>query len=344
MRLYILGGHQKKRWFRPPDDADRFDLALILRLDADGETSERLVEYRTPIQAKAHSGSSSLFTSGTLCGNKLYACTYTEVFVFELPHFRRVTYISLPLFNSLHHVAPTHRGTLLVANTGLDMVVEISLEGKVLHEWNVLGGSPWERFTRNVDYRKLNSTKPHLSHPNFVFQIQEDVWVTRFLQKDAICLTQQTQQIRIGIGRPHDGLLHEGSLYFTTVDGHLVIVNAESLTIRSLIDLRKFIGYPFTGPSWCRGILVVEKGLVCVGFTRIRKTMIMQAANWVKHGFRGTDPPTHIAIFNLPERKCLKTINLESHGVNILFGIFDSEVAHVDEATTADPLPLCGTL
>jgi hypothetical protein len=328
MNLYILGGHQKERWFRPLEASNRFDLALILRLDTDGETSERLVEYLTPCDAKAQAGSSNLFASGALYANKLYACTYTEVLVFEVPHFRRVTYISLPRFNSLHHVCPTRQGTLIVANTGLDMVVEITLEGKVLREWNVLGRSPWERFSQNVDYRKLASTKPHLSHPNFVFQILDDVWVTRFHQKDAICLTRQTQQIRIGVERPHDGLLHEGSLYFTTVDGHLVIVDATSLTVVSVLDLREFCAYPFNGPAWCRGILVINKDVVWVGFTRIRKTMLMQAGNWIKHGFREMDAPTHVAVFNLSERRCLKAINLEPHGINILFSILNTEVEH----------------
>jgi hypothetical protein len=326
MHLYILGGHQKKRWFWPVDATNRFDLALIIRLDTDSDTSERVVEYQTPTEAKANPGSSSLFASGTLCGNKLYACTYTEVLVFELPYFKRLAYISSPLFQAIHHVLPTAQGTLLVANTGLDMVVEITSEGKPLREWNVLGGSPWERFSQEVDYRKRDSTKPHLSHPNFVFQIRDDIWVTRFLQKDAICLTRKTQPIRIGVERPHDGLLHDGALYFTTVDGHLVTVDAESLAIQSVLDLKKFREYCFRGPAWCRGVLVVNKSVVCVGFTRIRKTIVMQGANWVKHGFRELDPPTHLAIFNLAERRCLKAINLESHGINIVFGIVNGDV------------------
>lgn len=326
MRLYILGGHQRKSWIRPLQPERRFDLALILRLDAESEQSERMVEYRTPERVKAHPEASDLFTSGALYGNKLYACTYTELLVFDLPHFKRTAYISSPHFNSVHHVSPTPRGTLLVANTGLDMVMEIDSEGTVLREWDVLADVPWQRFSQQIDYRKIHSTKPHLSHPNFVFQLGEEVWVTRFYQKDATCLTRKYEPVEIGKERPHDGVAYRGSLYFTTVDGHLVIVDANSLRTTSILDLRSFGEYPFTGPAWCRGVFVVHHDLVWVGFTRIRKTRLMQAANWIKHGFRETDPPTHIALFDLGEKRCLKAIDLEPHGINILFGILPAEI------------------
>jgi hypothetical protein len=50
----------------------------------------------------------------------------------------------------------------------------------------------------------------------------------------------------------------------------------------------------------------------------------MQTANWIKHGFREVDAPTHVAIFDLAERRCPKAIDLEPRGMNILFGILDA--------------------
>jgi hypothetical protein len=44
----------------------------------------------------------------------------------------------------------------------------------------------------------------------------------------------------------------------------------------------------------------------------------MQTANWIKHGFREVDAPTHVAIFDLAERRCPKAIDLEPRGINIL--------------------------
>jgi hypothetical protein len=309
---------------RSLDAERRFDAAIVLRLNTSTHTSEKIIEYHTPLAAKAHPQSSDLFASGTLTGNRLYACTYTEVIVYDVPSFRQVACVSLPCFNSLHHVRPTSRGSLLVANTGLDMVIEMTLDGTVLRDWPVLAENAWERFSRSVDYRKV-STKPHLSHPNFVFEIADDVWVTRLCQRDAICLTRPAEPIKINLERPHDGLLHQGLLYFTTVDGHLVIVDSISLKTVSIVDLRTFPGYCFAGPAWCRGVLVISPGLVCVGFTRLRKTLLLETGNWIRHGFRELDPPTHLAVFDLKKRECLGAINLEPHDINILFGILAAD-------------------
>jgi hypothetical protein len=221
----------------------------------------------------------------------------------------------------LHHVCQTHEGNLLVANTGLDMVTEISPAGKVLREWSVLGESPWQRFSKHIDYRKIASTKPHRSHANFVFQIGADVWVTRFLQKDAICLTAPDRRIEIGVERPHDGVMYEGKLYFTTIDGHLLVVDPDTLRKTEVIDLKAARGNGRIPGGWCRGIMPVDKRRVWVGFTRIRKTIFMENLMWMKHGLHETEAPTHIALFDVAEKKCLQEIELEHAGMNILFGI-----------------------
>jgi hypothetical protein len=325
MKLFILGARQKARWVWPVEAEERFDQALILRLVTETKLTTRVVKYETPIDAKAHRASSNVFASGTLCGNRLYICTYTEVIVFELPNFRQVAYLSLPRFNALHHVRPTARGTVLVVNTGLDEVVEVTLNGVVVREWGVLGESTWTRFSPDVDYRKVASTKPHLSHPNYVFEISNDVWVTRFHQRDAVCLTRPSQSIKIALERPHDGVLSDGRIYFTTVNGHLVVADATSFEIVSTSDLRSFAGYPFGGRAWCRGLMVINSRTVCVGFTRIRKTALMRTGIWIKHGFHDADTPTHVATFDLVEERCLNAINLEKHGMNLLFGVLDAE-------------------
>jgi hypothetical protein len=227
----------------------------------------------------------------------------------------------LPCFNALHHVRPTVRGTLLIVSTGLDMVVETTAEGRVLREWDVLGNKVWERFSSTVDYRKVLSTKPHQSHPNYVFQIGDDVWVTRLLQQDAICLTNERQRISLVMGKPHDGFLHEGKLYFTTVNGHLIEVDPKSLDITEAWDLKSLCGDAQSILGWCRGLAFVESKKVWVGFTRIRKSSAMTHLNWIKHGLKEVDLPTHISLFDLSAGVCLQTIDVERHGINILFSL-----------------------
>lgn len=92
-----------------------------------------------------------------------------------------------------------------MVNTGLDMVVRVTPEGRVLEEWDVLLEPAWQRFSRDIDYRKIVSTKPHRSHPNFVFELGDEVWVTRFEQRDAICLTapqKRRRRVRWGPRKP----------------------------------------------------------------------------------------------------------------------------------------------
>src|SRR5262249_5674715 len=158
-------------------------------------------------------------------GNSLYLCTSTEVMVYDVRGFQRTLHLSLPCFNDLHHVCPAGNGNLLVAVTGLDMVVEIAPSGEILREWGVLGASPWERFSRDIDYRKVLSTKPHASHPNFVFHTGEDIWVNRHQQRDALCLTDPSKRIDIAVQVAHDGHVFQDFVYFTTVDGHIVVAN-----------------------------------------------------------------------------------------------------------------------
>ena len=81
---------------------------------------------------------------------------------------------------------PGPDGTLFVAVTGLDAVAELSPEGELLRLASVLGGSPWDRFSPDVDYRKVPTTKPHRAHPNYLFFLDGRPWVTRFEQRDAV--------------------------------------------------------------------------------------------------------------------------------------------------------------
>jgi hypothetical protein len=217
-RVLVVGGHPKKNAFG-------HDHGLILEVDPDSNTARSAVQYITPPSARPDENPSILFKAATLSGDRLYVCTQTEVLIYDFPKFEQVGYFSLTCFNDVHHVRPTGSGTLLVANTGLDMVLEMGLEGQVIREWDVLGGDSWERFSRDVDYRKIASTKPHQAHPNYVFLIGEEPWVTRFEQRDAISLIDRARRIDIGIERPHDGIVAGDSIYFTTVD---VVVQPKS--------------------------------------------------------------------------------------------------------------------
>jgi len=326
--FYLLGGRQRKLLFKNEPEQHLYEAALILRLDISTETARTELEYKSPPEACAGENSSHVFKSATLVGNRFYTCTSTEVLIFEVPSFRRIGYVSLPCFNDLHHVAVTREGHLLVANTGLDMVVRFTPQGEVLARWNVLGADPWSRFSPDVDYRRVDSTKPHPSHPNAVFQLGDEVWVTRLAQKDAVCLTHPGKRINIEVQRPHDGLVFGDRIYFTTVDGKVVIASRHTLAVEQVVDLvqiHKVKPADEVLLGWCRGALPIDERRVWVGFTRVRKTKFMENVMWIKHSFREMETPTHIALYDIVDRKCLREIEIERFGMNVLFGIYPAE-------------------
>jgi hypothetical protein len=318
-KIYVSGGRPRSTVFRKLEEWQSCERALLIELDPTNNQSRACVDYVSPPEVGPEVLPSVLFKSATLRGNKLYTCTSTEVLVYELPSFRLEHYISLPFFNDLHHVCPTQRGTLLVVVTGLDMVVEITTTGSLVREWSVLDEDPWTRFSRQTDYRRVPTTKPHHSHPNHAFELGEEVWVTRLQQRDAICLTTPGPRIDIAVQKPHDGYVFGGRIYFTTVDGHIVIANPKSLQVEQTIDLNQMNNQSDQVLGWCRGVLPIDERWVWVGFTRVRPTKFVENVSWIKHGHRHKS--THVALYDLERKTCEQEIELEPHGVGVVFSL-----------------------
>lgn len=319
-KIYISGGRQRSSLFRKLEEWQSSEQALLIELDPATSKSAARVAYVSPPEVCADELPAITFKSATLQQNKLYACTSTEVMIYEVPSFQRLHYISLPCFNDLHHVCPTGRGTLVVAVTGLDMVVEITLAGELVRQWNVLGEDPWERFSRDIDYRKVPTTKPHRSHPNHVFELDGELWVTRLIQRDAICLTKPGPRIDIAIQRPHDGYIFGDRIYFTTVDGHVVIANSKNLEVERTIDLNQMSHTPGQVLGWCRGVLPLDERWLWAGFTKIRPTKLVENLAWIKNG-RPQDRASHVALYDLEHQKCELEIETASHGVGVVFSL-----------------------
>jgi hypothetical protein len=323
--LYVVGGVLRTSFFKQLPEWNFYRKALILKVRTETKTADVVVDYESRSDSCPAESPSILFKSSTLVEDKLYACTQTEVLIYQLPEFELLHYISLPCFNDVHHVTPTPQGNLLVADTGLDLVVEIDLAGNILREWSAIGEDTWKRFSRDVDYRKVLDTKPHKAHPNFVFQLNDEVWVTRFAQRDAISLTQPGRRIDIAVQRPHDGHVVGDWIYFTTVDGHLVVANRDTLQVEQVFDLNAIDNPQKLVLGWCRGVAVMEKEKVWVGFTRIRSTRFKENLLWAKHGFENKNKPTHIALYDLAKKQRLDEIDLEPYDLAALFSIHDAE-------------------
>ena len=318
--FYVVGGRLRSTLFRKLEEWQACEQALLIELDPASNQSQARIEYVSPPEVCPRNSSAVQFKSATLKDNKLYACTSTEVLVYDLPEFRLLLYISLPCFNDLHHVYPSRHGTLLVVVTGLDIVVEVSPAGEMIREWSVIGEDPWARFSRQTDYRLVPTTKPHRSHPNHVFEINGEIFVTRFQQRDAICLTTPGPRIDIAVGNPHDGYVAGDKIYFTTVDGHIAIANNRTLQVEKTIDLNSMSGHSGEILGWCRGLLPIDERWLWVGFTRVRPTKFVENVAWIRNP-ASRRKPSHIALYDLKLRKCEQEIELEPHGIGVVFSL-----------------------
>lgn len=323
--IYVTGGRQKKsETFKSSAEWERFGSAVIVKIDPTSLECTQMVEYISPPEARPDENPSVVFKAGTLEGDKLYVCTQTEVLVYNVHDFSLAHYISLPCFNDLHHVRPTERGTLLVAVTGLDMVMELTVAGDVINEWGVLGQDPWERFDRTVDYRKVATTKPHASHPNYVFEYSGEVWASRFEQRDTACVSSPGKSIYIGQERPHDGVVLGDKVYFTTVDGHVAILNLNSLAVEALHDLNSIAN--LDAPlGWTRGLKILDEHRLVIGASTLRVTSIRNNIRWVKKKFGQLEEdkvvPTNIALYNVAEG-CVEWVKvLDDPMVDVVFSV-----------------------
>jgi hypothetical protein len=329
--VYVTGGRQRSRI---DQDWGAFKEAAVLRIDLVNGGVERFFTYASPPEVCADPNPSIVFKCGSISDRALFLCSETEVFGLDLRTKRIFDYISLPCFNDIHHVLMISEGQYLVANSGLDMVLEVLNDGTIVRDWSVIDSDVWNRFSRDVDYRKIRSTKPHFAHPNFVFLHDGDFWVTRFEQRDALCLTKKLDPIHVGFAGPHDGLRHASAIYFTTVDGHIVEIDAETLEMRRSIDLNGI--EKGTAPlGWCRGVLVVDE-VAWVGFSRLRDTRVRRNLRWAKRGFRPRSGyekrPTRLAAYDLERRVLLEEINLEPYDFNAVFSILPETQAESDNA------------
>jgi hypothetical protein len=325
--IYVVGGREKSN--RDLPEYRHYERGIILRVDPGSGSATTVVDYVSPATVLPDEEPSIVFKAGSLSGDLLYVCTQTEVLSYRVPTFERIDYVTLPCFNDVHHVSPTPRGTLLVAVTGLDLVIEMTRGGEIVREWDTLGEPLWSRFSRTIDYRKIVTTQPHRVHPNFVFIIDGEYWVTRLEQQDAISLTGAAKRINIAVERPHDGIVAHGRIYFTTVDGHVVIADPGTQAVFQIVDLQEIMGTDLP-LGWCRGLKVIDRDHIVVGFTRIRPTMLKRNVAWVRDKLKrlsGLPPvdfvfmPTRLCCISLVERRCLWEIDLERHGMNAVFSI-----------------------
>jgi hypothetical protein len=283
----------------------RFRKAKIVLINLDKSSCETLLNYESWIEPGKIRAHNSIFAAGYRSLDKLYLCTNTEVFVYKYPDMELIAKASYPFFQNIHCVSEV-AGFVGVASTGLDMVILLDkFTLKPITFKNVLGKDPWHKHSPNIDYRRYISLKPHESHPNFLFELDGEIWVTRCQQRDVVCLDNMDHRIEIGGGTAiHDGIVDGKHIYFSGVDGRIIIVNKDTLNIEEVVDLNAIeaTGRPL---GWCRGLLVRD-GIAYVGLSRLRNTNIKENIKWLlRFGQQEPDRYTRIGVYDLKKRKKL---------------------------------------
>ncbi len=319
-KLLITGGAQRQlvgaaaqhnRW-------GAYGKALIIELDTNTGEARCLYEYETPEAYQDEKIPSIVFKCATITKDRMYLCTETEVLILRWPDCSVIQHISHPCFNDVHHVCPI-RDYIYVASAGLDMVIVLDNNGECVDYLPVIDEKPFERFAPNEDYRK-RSTKPHKIHPNYVFRLDGEPWVVRCNLKDAVCLNDHSKRIDVRIEKIHDGNVEGNSVWFTTVNGHLVKVDTTTYGVIQDYDLNQSL-MTRSPLGWCRGLYHVGD-MAYVGFSRLRETPLKQNLRWIaSFGHYKQFLPTRVSLFDLKRMTLLRDYNLEGVNLSAVFSI-----------------------
>ncbi len=282
-RLFVTGGQ-----FRPPGalrmEGRYYQEAQLVALDLASGEFESLVTLSGGGDHYPPEHPNQLFTAPAMEDGVLWLPSETEIFKYRLPTLTLEACYSHTCFNNIHSVA-VFGDELAVTSTGLDNVVFLNKhDGRVMRIANAEGKDPWHRFSHDIDYRREYSTRPHDAHPNFVFRLGENYWVTRCTHEDAVNLDDTSQSIDVAQGDDisvHDGLDYGDYIVFTRVDGFLVFCDKTSLQVAKVVD-------PFQHErnrpiGWCRGLHI--NGSMCyIGYSRIRKTRMKSKLKYLASG------------------------------------------------------------
>ncbi len=325
--VHVIGGQQRNRQGMRELDEQWYGYGRGVVIEVtDGVATNKL--ERRSVEGTFGPGDPELFKSATLRGDRLYACSETEVLVYRYPEFELLHHISHPLFNDVHHVLPAELSVedraagrepnIHVAVSGQDVVAEINIDGDIVSMWAVDGSDPTDRIDENRDYRINTRLKPHAYHPNHLFRMPDgSLWVTRFETRDAVRVGDAGQRLIVGRERCHDGVLNDGLVHFTTVDGAIVSVDPDSFAVAAEHQLAGSRDNTLLG--WCRGLSFYGDYAV-VGFSRIRHTKVRGALSWIRNGLSNAEP-TRIAIYDRHTWALEHEVDLEPAGCNAVFSI-----------------------
>jgi hypothetical protein len=190
--------------------------------------------------------------------------------------------------------------------------VEVKNERDIRH-FSTVKNADIKKYQSEIDYRQIENTKPHLTHPNFGFVLNNKLWVTRCDTMDAICLEDDSLRIDIGQNLVHDGVIYKNSIYFTNIDGQVQVFDTETRKLKLTSDLNQFIP---DLKGWCRGVLPVSANLVLVGFSKNRASKKLSAT---AHSYG------KIILIDILKHQKVWEVNTSDLGLDAIFSILPGD-------------------
>lgn len=323
-KLLVAGGRLRPGGFEL-GDGKYYDKATLMLLDLETGKYEELLSISEGNEHYPDEHPNLQYTAPCLEDDILWLPTDTEIYKYQLPAFELLKVFSHPCFQNLHSVH-IFGDELVTTSTGLDNVVVLDKHtGEVKEIINTEGEnkSPWHRFDEATDYRLVHSTRPHHTHPNYVFKLENDYWVTRCKQEDALNLRDQSQVMDVGQqGRIsiHDGIWWNGKLVFTRVDGFVVICDPETRTVLDKHD-------PFENErnrplGWSRG-LFIENDIFYIGYSKLRKTKLKSKLKYLTKGnFKFTTGNNSLIVaYDMKNQQVLRIYESEDKVIDAIYGI-----------------------
>jgi|SRR3989344_1526926 len=182
-------------------------------------------------------------------GDKLFVCSMSENKIFVLNNdLEIIGGIGNQYFNDLHSLHSTKKGFIL-ANTGLDCIIEVNDNGKILWIWWANeNGFNRDMFGKNriieigIDHREIDyPTLAQTTHLNSVIYVDEDEnksYVVLFHQGQVIEIDKKTLKVRTilsGLDHPHSVYkLSENFLVSDTNKNRILIFDNNGKILKSI--------------------------------------------------------------------------------------------------------------
>jgi hypothetical protein len=109
-------------------------------------------------------------------------------------------------------------------------------------------------------------------------------------------------------------------VYFTTVNGYIVIANAKTYKIEEMINLNEIedTGRPL---GWCRS-LHLEGDVAYVAFSSIRQTRMIDNVKWILKSSGAKEKSTRVVAYNLKTKTKLDEYKFSKKVMDTIFSLF----------------------